>query len=231
MNPPSTARPNRLLVVAGTGTEVGKTWVAARLLAALRSQGCSVAARKPAQSFDPGDDALGTTDAQLLGAASGEEPATVCPARRWYPVAMAPPMAAEHLGLPPVTLADLAAELVWPDPAVDVGVVETAGGVHSPLAEDGDTVDLCRMLRPTVVVLVADAGLGTINAVRLGAGALAAHPLVVVVNRFDAEDELHRRNASWLTERDGLSVFTTPTGATGGLGALAEQTLLAPVVA
>ena len=33
----STVRPERLVLVCGTGTEVGKTWVAARLLAELRS--------------------------------------------------------------------------------------------------------------------------------------------------------------------------------------------------
>ena len=41
------------MVVAGTGTEVGKTWAAVRLITELRSDGRSVAARKPAQSFDP----------------------------------------------------------------------------------------------------------------------------------------------------------------------------------
>ena len=49
-------RPHRLVVVVGTGTDVGKTWVAARLLIDLRAAGVTVAARKPAQSFDPDDD-------------------------------------------------------------------------------------------------------------------------------------------------------------------------------
>ena len=35
------------------------------------------------------------TDAELLAAASGQAPWDVCPAHRWYPAAMAPPMAAE----------------------------------------------------------------------------------------------------------------------------------------
>ena len=205
------ARPDRLVAIVGTGTDIGKTWVAARLLRALRETGISVAARKPAQSFDPADDPAGY-DASVLGAASGEAPETVCPAHRWYEAALAPPMAADVLGRPAFTVDDLLEECWWPAEPVGVGIVETAGGLRSPIAQDGDCLVLVRALAPDVVVLVADAGLGTINAVRLSAGALAADamPFVIVLNRFDATVDLHRRNRDWLRERDGLSVFVTP---------------------
>ncbi len=207
------ARPHRLAVVVGTGTDVGKTWVAARLLAGLRAAGLRVSARKPAQSFEPGDDP-GTRDASVLGRASGEPPEDVCPPHRWYEVAMAPPMAAEVLGRPPFTIQELGSELRWPSAAVDVGLVETAGGLRSPLAADGDCLALCEVLAPDVVVLVADAGLGTINAVRLTIGALRTRPraVVVVLNRFDASVDLHSRNREWLRARDALTVVTVPGG-------------------
>lgn len=207
-------RPRRLVVIAGTGTDVGKTWVAARLLGALRAQGRRVAARKPAQSYDPDDDAP-WRDAAVLGAASGEIPEAVCPPHRWYDVAMAPPMAAEVLGRPPFGIADLTEEVRWPDDGpVDVGLVETAGGVRSPLAADGDGVSLATALGPDLVVLVADAGLGTINAVRLSAEALAevAAPLVVVLNRFDSASDLHVRNRAWLAAHGGWPVLALPGG-------------------
>jgi dethiobiotin synthetase len=120
---------------------------------------------------------------------------------------MAPPMAAEALGKPPFTIAELVTELVWPD-SVDVGVVETAGGVRSPIAVDGDSAALARALAPDLVVLVADAGLGTINSVRLSMEALGDLPVVVVLNRFDRTDELHRRNREWLRARDRYDVVT-----------------------
>ncbi|MEZ5141563.1 MAG: ATP-dependent dethiobiotin synthetase BioD [Acidimicrobiales bacterium] len=194
---PDAHRPGRVVVVAGTATEIGKTWVGARLAEALRVNGFRVAARKPVQSFEPG---AGPTDAEVLAAASGEEPEVVCPSHRWYPVAVAPPMAADVLGRPPIRLADLVAELAWPSPVAEVGLVETAGGVRSPLADDGDTVALATAIAADLVVLVADAGLGTINAVRLAADVLAdaAVPVVVVLNRFASDDDLHRRNAAWL---------------------------------
>jgi dethiobiotin synthetase len=114
-------------------------------------------------------------------------------------------MAAEALGRPAFTVADLVAELAWPV-GVAVGVVECAGGVRSPLAADGDAPALAQALQPERVVLVADAGLGTINAVRLATAALAGWALSVVLNRFDPADDLHQRNRAWLAERDGFHV-------------------------
>jgi dethiobiotin synthetase len=196
-------RPGALVVVTGTGTGVGKTWWAAATARALRSSGRSVAARKPAQSFAPGDT---ETDADVLAAATGESAHAVCPAHRWYEVAMAPPMAAAALGRPAFTIADLSGELAWP-PGTEVGLVEGAGGPRSPLAADGDTVDLAAAVRADAFVLVADAGLGTINTVRLAAPVLAAvAPVTVVLNRYDAADALHRANRSWLVEREGIAV-------------------------
>lgn len=195
-------RPRRLVVVLGTATEVGKTWVTCRLAAHLRAGGCTVAARKPAQSFDPSE--AGRTDAELLAAATGERPDEVCPAHRWYPLPLAPPMAAERLDRPPLALDALVAELAWPD-GIDVGVVEAAGAVRSPLAHDGDGRTLVGALRPDLTVLVADAGLGTIGAVRSALDALQG-PATALLNRFSPDDDLHRANLRWLAERDGYDV-------------------------
>jgi dethiobiotin synthetase len=199
---------------------VGKTWVGTRLLTELRARGRTVAARKPAQSFDvdhAGDRLGGATDAELLGAASGEHPGDVCRPFRSYQRAMAPPIAAEALGLPAFRVSDLVRELDWPGAGADVGLVETAGGVRSPQADDGDVCDLVAALGPDVVVLVADAGLGTINGIRMSVDALAgsrgaspAMALAVVLNRFDGRHEIHRRNRAWLEGRDGYPIVVLP---------------------
>ena len=208
------------MLVCGTGTEVGKTWVCSRLLTQLRARGVSVAARKPAQSFDIGSEGErlgGPTDAERLAAASGEDPDAVCPPFRSYPRAMAPPMAAEALDLPVFTVADLREETVWPQAGVQVGVVELAGGVRSPQASDGDSTDMVAALAPDLVVLVADAGLGTINGVRLSMDALSTATsglprtsTAVVLDRYDGLHDLHRRNRRWLAERLRYRVVAVP---------------------
>jgi dethiobiotin synthetase len=193
--------------------------VAARLLSAWRRAGLTVAARKPAQSFVLGH---GPTDADVLAEASAEEPATVCPVARSYPVALAPPMAADVLGRPVPTIADLVAELSWPRPAVDIGLVETAGGVRSPQAADGDVIDMISVIAPDRLLLVADAGLGTINAVRLTVDALvdgAARAPVVVLNRFDPSSDLHRRNRAWLHDHHAIA---SAEATDAGLASLAD---------
>jgi dethiobiotin synthetase len=224
------SRPQRLVVVIGTGTDIGKTWVSARLLSVLREAGVTVAARKPAQSFEAGDDPAGF-DSAVLGAATGEPSETVCLPHRWYPVAMAPPMAADVLGRDRITTAALTEELTWPAAGVAVGLVETAGGVRSPQTHDGDAVALITALVPDVILLVADAGLGTINAVRLSLDALADRAegtkVIVVLNRFDRRDDLHQRNRNWLVEQDEMTVVTLP-GEEIALAAMVRGTSAAP---
>ena len=201
-----TQRPDLLVVIAGTGTDMGKTWVGCEVARELRAGGLGVSARKPVQSFDPAD---GLTDADRLAEATAEQVTDVCPYHRWYPKAMAPPMAAEHLGLPPFTLFDLVSELKWPSQA-DVGLVELAGGARAPLAADGDCADLVELLSPDLVVLVAGAGLGILSDVRLAAEALGAQPLIVYLNLFDPTQELHERNRDWLAQRDHMVVAVSP---------------------
>ncbi len=195
----------RVIAVAGTGTEVGKTYVSAAVLRTLRARGFKIVGRKPVQSFAPADE---STDADVLAEASGVDPTDVCPKHRWLPRPLAPPMAAEVLGLPPFTIDDLAAEVLVPAPADAPALVELVGGVRSPVAADGDCVDLIGALAPALVVLVADAGLGTINVVRLSVDALWKYRVVVHLNRFDPGSELHVRNAEWLRTRNGFMVGT-----------------------
>ena len=187
-----------------------------RVLRDLRAAGLRVAARKPAQSFDPDDPPSGR-DAAVLGAATGEAPEEVCPPHRWYEIAMAPPMAAGDAG----------STRRSPSPTSSpncAGRRRERGGSgrrwtgrdrrRRALAhgEDGDVVALCEALAPDVIVLVADAGLGTINAVRLTTHALGTvgTPPVVVLNRFDESIDLHGRNRSWLRSLDLRPVVTIP---------------------
>lgn len=226
------SRPHHLLAVVGTQTEVGKTWFAAQLLSLARSNGILVAARKPAQSFAAIDtnanadhkhlDAI-LTDAEQLAIATGEAPLDICPAHRSYPVAMAPPMAADVLRLSKISIRELCAEILWPSD-VELGVVETAGGIYSPIAHDGDNLELLALLAPDSVVLVADAGLGTINAVRLSLHALGPrYPVMVFLNRFDADNDLHRRNREWLQDHYHIQPIVTVDSAWQTVRALGKS--------
>ena len=83
------------------------------------------------------------------------------------------------------------------------------------------TSSLGRALDADVVVLVAPAGLGhdQRGAARaptpFRAGDAAARRLVVALNRYDADDDLHRRNHGWLAG-DGFHLVTDPGRARRG---------------
>ena len=133
---------------------------------------------------------------------------------------MAPPMAAQALGRPPFTVAELVAELQWPG-GCRVGLLETAGGLLSPQAEDGEATAVLDRVRADLVIVVADSALGVVHAVRSVVGRLGPTAPVVVLNCFDPTADLHRRSRDWLIGRDGLSVVTLP----GGEEELADRVL------
>jgi dethiobiotin synthetase len=183
------------VVVSGTTTGVGKTWVTAALARSLAARGVVVRARKAVQSFDPAE---ARTDADVIAAACGERPDAVCPPSLSYPMAMAPPLAAEALGRRAPRLVDVLEGLALPRSGLVL--VEGVGGPRSPLAADADTVGLAIALDAPAVVLVAPSGLGAISDVRMSLDAFAGRPTLVFLNRFDAGDPIHSSNRKWLVE-------------------------------
>ena len=64
-------------------------------------------------------------------------------------------------------------------------------------------------LAPAHIVLVADAGLGTLNSIRPAVAALTPiAPVTTLLNRYDDAVELHRRNRAWLVDTYGIAAVT-----------------------
>lgn len=146
----------RQLFVTGAHTDVGKTYVACAMLRAARAKGLSVAALKPAVSgIDEADWAQ--SDPGRLLAAMGRpltlaELDAIAPLRFTAP--LSPPMAARREGvdLRISTLTDFCRAGLAAS-AADLMLVEGAGGVMSPMAEDGTGLDLMLALGlPSIVV-------------------------------------------------------------------------------
>jgi dethiobiotin synthetase len=179
------------VVITGTDTGVGKTIVTAAIAAAATSAGLRVAVVKPAQT------GVGTgaeTDAATIARLA--DPATVRTLAA-FPDPLAPLAAARVSGQPPLTV--MAAHLGIRDAGRqhDLTLVEGAGGLLVELGEGGWTVaDLAASLGATAIV-VARAGLGTLNHVALTLEALDRRgiPAYVVIGAWPAEPELvHRTN-------------------------------------
>ena len=149
--------------VTGTDTDVGKTLIAAALTAALRRRGVAAAYFKPIQSGCPEKGGkLVPTDAawarDITGLTEPLELLTPIPLR----LPLAPGVAAAREGVT-VDLGRVAQALSELAKRYDFFVVEGAGGLYVPLIDTTFLVlDLIRWLKLPLLV-VARAGLGTIN--------------------------------------------------------------------
>ncbi|MEL6182477.1 MAG: dethiobiotin synthase [Myxococcota bacterium] len=162
------------VVITGTDTEVGKTWVGAALARASAQAGWTTVAIKPVESGcspmpSPGEDGA------LLAEATGQQAPRQALTRLALPVA--PPVAADVAGVTLDADAWLAqvhrytreAAVVW---------VEGAGGLLSPLTWTMTALDLALALEAMVVVVSANR-LGTLNHTLLTLEVLRAHHLHV----------------------------------------------------
>jgi dethiobiotin synthetase len=153
----------RGIFITGTDTDVGKTWVAAGLTAALRQRGANAVYFKPVQSGCPEEGGLLVpTDARLARqVASLAEPLEVLtPICLRLP--LAPGVAAAQAGVE-VDLGRIAAAVRDLAARYEFMVAEGAGGLYVPLIGTHFLVlDLIRWLALPLAV-VAKAGLGTIN--------------------------------------------------------------------
>ena len=164
----------RGIFVSGTDTGVGKTLVSACLMAAAPD---TTRYWKPVQTGM----AEGDNDTQEILRLTGLDADRALDVGVRLGEPASPHHAAALEGVR-VSLAEVAAMA----PRLAAWVVEGAGGLLSPLADDGDTLDLVTALAPAAVVLIADAGLGTINLVRLSCAALGTDRTVIVyLNRFE----------------------------------------------
>ena len=177
----------RGLFVTATDTGVGKTEVACAVLRDARGRGLDVVAMKPAQS---GVTAAEPSDAERLRDASdGAEPLeAVCPYSFAAPLAPAVAARVEGRAVSFARVVDGARALAARHAAV---LVEGAGGLLVPLTERETYADLAAALALPVLV-VARAGLGTVNHTALTVEALRRRGLVVaaiVLNRTAATDD------------------------------------------
>jgi dethiobiotin synthetase len=214
----------RLVVVAGTGTEIGKTHVAEALLRSLDAAGLRVAGLKPVES------GVGPTrsDRERLDDASSFHV-------KHFGVALQAPLSPhraarqEGTSLP---LEMLTSGIEAARGATDFVLVELAGGLFTPLTDSLLNVDFALRLRPDFLLLVAPDRLGALHDVLATTRAAAAAALPVhgiVLNQPE------RRDASTGTNAGELSLFTlVPVLATvprGTAAALAGDASIALILA
>jgi dethiobiotin synthetase len=195
----------------GAGTEVGKTLAACALIGRVRERGQAVAAFKPVLSgYNPA--APQDSDAGRLLVALGE-PITPQNVHRIAPLRfdapLSPPDAARREGAE-LHLADLVRRCAERLAASDgLLIIEGAGGVMSPIAQDGLNIDLMAALDLPVVLAAANY-LGAISHTLTALAALQARGLnvraVVVQDLADDGPDLAETLAALRLYAPGVTI-------------------------
>lgn len=210
MNPP-TVPGTRGLFITGTDTGVGKTHLACLIARAAAAGGLRVGTYKPVCSgatHGPSGE-WRWEDVERLAEATGRAfPAErICP--QCYRAPVAPPLAARREGsrVDPHLLRSGAA---WWRGRVELLLVEGAGGLCSPIAEDELVADVASDLGYPLLIVAADR-LGTINHTLLTVQAARARgiPLAgIVMNRLSpTDDESSGRNGEQIERLCGVPVL------------------------
>ncbi|MEQ9406829.1 MAG: dethiobiotin synthase [Fuerstiella sp.] len=151
------------LLVTGTDTNVGKTWVSCLLIRRLRSRGAVVGAYKPVCSgaIRQPDGSLQWDDIEQLRLATGRSASVdeICPQR--FEAAVAPNVAARLQG---TTVDDvlLRSAADRRQQSCDSLIIEGAGGLLCPLSDQSTVADLAADLNAPILIVAANR-LGVLN--------------------------------------------------------------------
>ncbi|MGC9455974.1 MAG: dethiobiotin synthase [Halothiobacillaceae bacterium] len=165
----------RGLFVSATDTGMGKTFIGCAIARSLLQAGQPVRVVKPAESgcLTAANGERLPADAQALREAAGNRQplAEVCPHR--LEAALAPPEAArrENRNLPVSDLVDACQTVLA---AGDYTLVEGAGGIYSPIADDALNLHLAITLDLPILLVAADR-LGTQSVTLTAAESILRH--------------------------------------------------------
>lgn len=195
--------------ITGTGTGVGKTFVAAGIAGYLRRKGINTGVMKPVQSgYECPDGPRLVGDALLLAHAArvNDEPSLINP--YCFEPPLAPRVAAELAGenLDPNKIMKAYREL---EKRHQLLLVEGAGGMQVPLTGKMLMADLIAMMGLPVII-VARAGLGTINHTLLTVSYArsAGIPIAgIIINDYRDEDMSEKTNPSLIAEFSGVPLL------------------------
>jgi dethiobiotin synthetase len=187
----------RTVVILGTGTNVGKTYATCTIAGEISGHlaDSSILAIKP---IETGVDCLETTDAARLGLAS--VPKTAAEHAYAFKPALSPHLAAKMSGI----VISVGHTVEWIhgrcrrsgfgydcSKGTQWALIETAGGVFSPINEAMTNLDLAIALEPSTWVLVAPDRLGVLHDVRstlLAMSGLSRTPDIIVLNATQQPD-------------------------------------------
>ena len=203
---------SRNIFITGTGTDVGKTYVTGLIVKKLRESGADAAYYKAAMSGNERrpDGSLIPGDALQVKNMSGirQSLEEMCP--YVYETAVSPHLASRIEGNP-VRMETVLAGFQKVREEYEYVTMEGSGGILCPLCFDETDIRLPEVVKACCLgcLMIADAGLGTINGVALTAYYLKEQgiPLKgIIFNHYKQGDVLHEDNRKMCEYYTGVPV-------------------------
>lgn len=199
---------SKALFITATGTDVGKTYVTALIVKKLRKNGINAGYYKAALS---GAESINQSDAGYVNKTAGINQPENTLLSYMYKTPVSPHLAAKIEG-DPVTLEKVKADFSKVAESCDFVTVEGAGGIVCPVRWDKTEHILLEDIIKTLdldTVIIADAGLGTINAVVTTAEYMKSRKINikgVILNNWTG-GIMQEDNVKMITELTNLEVL------------------------
>ena len=217
------------IFITGTGTDVGKTFVTGLILKKLKENGENAAYYKAAMSGNErrADGSLIPGDALYVQTVSGigQPLAEMCP--YIYENAVSPHLASRLEGNP-VRMDRVLENFHKVCEKYDYVTMEGSGGIFCPICFDEEKIQLPDIITACGLdcLMVADAGLGTINGVGLTAAYMASRKILlkgIILNHFQPGNMLHEDNLKMCEFVTGVKVVACVKDGDTDLDISAEQ--------
>lgn len=199
------------IFITGTDTDIGKTYVTARLVKQLKQQGIKVAYYKAALSGAKIINGQMILEDMELVRKYADLKREDCKVSFAYKDSYAPHLAAKSTNNY-VELETIKKDLVKLEKSHDIVVIEGSGGIICPLRDDDQQIMLAdvMMLANYPLIIVSPSGLGSINGCVLTCYYAKNQGLKVagmIMNNFEKDNILHQDNKLMIEKLSGFPVL------------------------
>lgn len=203
------------IFITGTGTDVGKTYISALIIKKMREMGFNCGYYKPVLSgITELNGHLVDSDANYV-TQFADIPTTAdeC-VSYWWREAVSPHLAAKRNNQE-INIDKIKYDFAQINKKFDYLLIEGAGGITCPLKTNKEEKYLLKDLIWELglsIIIVADAGLGTINSTLLTVDYAKANGIEIegiILNNYESENYLHWDNLEQIETLTGINVIAT----------------------
>ena len=203
------------IFITATGTDIGKTYVSALIVKSMRDAGLNCGYYKPVLSgvIEKNGKLVESDCNYVVKTANIPTNADDC-VTYWWKEAVSPHLAAKRIGQE-INISKIKADFEAKNKEYDYLLTEGAGGITCPLRlENGEKYLLKDLIKElgTSIIIVADAGLGTINSTLLTVEYARANGINIagiILNNWNPNSFMQQDNLKQVEYLTGIKVVAT----------------------